>query len=518
MEKPPEPPAANSTPRLTAARGDESLDGLLSSAPPWLVSLIIHCALLLVVGLAAVEVRRQQTAEMDVELAPLGDDEVYAETLGEQLETPQPTLDQNLLATEIDTGYAISDLPPVDDPLAAPPVSLEPSTGASEGYFADVEAPSIGWALSGRQEGRKDALLRAYGGTATTQQSVDLALKWLAKQQGRDGLWSLRGPYADGASSENELAATAMALLAFLGDGHTHVKEGPYARVVARGMRGLIKMQGDDGEFVAERAPAYHRLYTHAQCTIVLCELYALTEDSLVREAARKAVDYSVKIQAPEGGWRYYPYQEADMSVTGWFVMALESARMAQLEVPTPTFDRVRKFLNSVATDGGTRYRYLPERAPSVTMTAEALLCRQYLGWPRTEPRLLDGVEYLSGSPVDWSRPNVYHWYYATQVMHHMGGEHWIAWNKVMRQVVPENQEKRGAERGSWDPAGDQWGTTAGRLYMTCLSTYMLEVYYRHLPLYSLKAKGAPAESAEAESERVDSAGADGAGAEAQEM
>ena len=40
------------------------------------------------------------------------------------------------------------------------------------------------------------------------------------------------------------------------------------------------------------------------------------------------------------------------------------------------------------------------------------------------------------------------------------------------------------SERGSWDPQGDAWGSQGGRLYVTCMSLYMLEVYYRYLPLY----------------------------------
>jgi hypothetical protein len=54
-----------------------------------------------------------------------------------------------------------------------------------------------------------------------------------------------------------------------------------------------------------------------------------------------------------------------------------------------------------------------------------------------------------------------------------------------MRQAVPEAQVKKGPESGSWDPDGDKWGSYGGRLYVTCLSIYMLEVYYRHLPIYS---------------------------------
>jgi hypothetical protein len=81
----------------------------------------------------------------------------------------------------------------------------------------------------------------------------------------------------------------------------------------------------------------------------------------------------------------------------------------------------------------------------------------------------------------------VYYWYYATQVCHHLEGRHWRAWNDVMRTVLPAHQEQDGKERGSWDPDGDAWGNSGGRLYVTCLSIYMLEVYYRHLPIYQLE-------------------------------
>ena len=72
-----------------------------------------------------------------------------------------------------------------------------------------------------------------------------------------------------------------------------------------------------------------------------------------------------------------------------------------------------------------------------------------------------------------------------------MGGEPWKRWNAVMRQVMPAQQIPRGKEGGSWNPRGsgneedDQFAGSGGRLYVTCLSIYMLEVYYRHMPLYS---------------------------------
>jgi hypothetical protein len=66
-----------------------------------------------------------------------------------------------------------------------------------------------------------------------------------------------------------------------------------------------------------------------------------------------------------------------------------------------------------------------------------------------------------------------------------MEGDAWAKWNGVMRTALPASQVKSGPEAGSWNSQSDEWGFLYGRLYTTCLSTYMLEVYYRHLPLYT---------------------------------
>jgi hypothetical protein len=317
---------------------------------------------------------------------------------------------------------------------------------------------------------------------------VGLGLRWLAAQQSRSGLWSLSGPYSDGSRGENVEAATAMALLAFQGAGYLPNGDSsePFTQVVRRGWSALLKRMSDSGEF-DRNVPDHHRMYTQAQCTIALCELYAMTGDAQYYEPAQKAIDYLVRVQSPAGGWRYTPDPingESDMSVTGWVVMALQSARMAGIEVPSPVFDRITKFLDSVAREGGSRYAYRANEGATLTLTAEALLCRQYLGWARDDPRLVLGVEYLLANLPDWERRNVYYWYYATQVLHHVEGAPWREWNVVMRKMLPANQETRGRERGSWNPGQDRWGREGGRLYVTCLSICVLEVYYRHLPLY----------------------------------
>lgn len=455
------------------------LSAFLHDSPPWLLSALVHMTLLIFLGLMFLQAKQDDDLLLDAG---------YTEYVGDALEEPSELAD-----TEFDMDDAVlvpQNLPVVEDPFSTPDAQeLAPNPVFANG---PVMPSNIGIALTGREAGMKEALVKAYGGTAKTEGAVDLGLRWLAAQQHRNGWWSMTGPYDDGASSNNDQAATGMALLAFQGAGYTPQGDPkhPYTPVVVRGWDVLLKSQGPDGEFFKDVRTG-EQLYTHAICTIALCELFAMTGDYQYRDAAQKAIDYAVKIQAPEGGWRYYPGIESDMSVTGWFVMALQSARMAGLDVPSPTLSRVEEFLESVSRDGGSRYAYRSRDGAKLALSAEGLLCRQYLGWERTDPRLVAGVEYILGNLPDWDQQNVYYWYYATQVCHHMEDEAWRTWNQKMRKLLPEKQIRRGRERGSWDPNDDTWGSDAGRLYVTCLSIYILEVYYRHLPLYQTGTLGA---------------------------
>ena len=119
-------------------------------------------------------------------------------------------------------------------------------------------------------------------------------------------------------------------------------------------------------------------------------------------------------------------------------------------------------------------------------MTAEALLCRQYLGWARNDSRLMSGVEYISDHSIDFRDRNVYYWYYGSYAMFQFGGSLWKKWNEDMkaallptqRQEFDPQTKKPLDEDGSWDPIGE-WGLAGGRVYSTALGAMTLEVYYR---------------------------------------
>lgn len=479
--------ASNAIPSEPADRDQDALPPLLSlsemmlEAPPWLFSAALHMIMVIVLGLLFIVPKHTEEILLSFD---------YQEDLGEDVSGSEFEVSLDLTENEIEAALTPQMLPEIEDPLSVPPVVVE---SPLQSQVVDSESEPIRMALSGRETGMQQALLDAYGGTSSTQQAVLEALRWLSRNQGKEGMWSMRGKYSDGVASENHEAATGMALLAFQGAGHTPNGDAkdPFTKVVDRAWKTLLKKQDETGNF-HHMSRGNGQLYTHAICTIALCELYGMTRDERYHEPAQQAVDYCVKIQGAEGGWRYFPGGGSDLSVTGWFVMALQSARMAGLEVPSLTLDHISKFLDSVSRESGSQYAYQVSNGTTRSMTAEGLLSRQYLGWRHSDGRLRRGADFLIDHLPSWEdgERNVYYWYYATQVCHHMEGRHWRAWNSVMREILPRHQIRKGRERGSWDPDGDRWGDSGGRLFVTCLSTYMLEVYYRHLPIYQIELLG----------------------------
>jgi len=346
--------------------------------------------------------------------------------------------------------------------------------------------------LAGRTGSVRAMLLSKGGGSTASEKCVTGGLRWLARYQQSDGKWSFHhGPDDPGSLGQCTTGATGLAILAFLGAGHTHRSEhARYRTTVDKGLRFLLsqmKREGAGGD-LRGTVVGNEGMYAHAIATLALCEAYGQTRDSKLREPAQRAVNFILAAQDPKGGgWRYSPREPGDTTVTGWQLMALKSAKNSRLKVPERVLVNAGHFLDSVQTADGGRYGYVA-RGDTPPMTAIALLCRMYLGWARGHSSLQSGVEYLSRrgpSPDD-----IYYDYYATQVLHHWGGSEWKKWNGVLRDRLVETQVKQGDAAGSWKPTGDRGAGPGGRLYQTCLSVMTLEVYYRYLPLYQKETAG----------------------------
>jgi hypothetical protein len=345
-----------------------------------------------------------------------------------------------------------------------------------------------------------------------TEAAIELGLTYLADQQQSNGSWRLA---RDGETAEHrrtltvesDTAASGLALLSFLGAGYHH-RSDKYGDVVRSGLEFLITNQQVNGDLYTPADPASNRsawLYSHAIASIALCEAYGMTQDPALREPAQRAVDFIFQSQHPQrGGWRYEPRVGSDTSVSGWMVMAMRSAELANLAVPAEAWQRVDIWLDmaQASDESAELYRYNPLAPNTVTqghgrrvtksMTAVGLLMRMYTGWRRGDREMIAGADFLLnnlpevGSVRDPQR-DTYYWYYATQVMFHMRGEYWQRWNDQLHELLTSSQERVGPLAGSWDPWSplpDRWAPHAGRIYVTTMNLLSLEVYYRHLPIY----------------------------------
>ena len=353
---------------------------------------------------------------------------------------------------------------------------------------APLERINAGFSMR-RPDVRRDAA-KNLGGNDASERAVERGLKWLARHQFADGHWSIHELNCTDhecqghGSFQSNTAATGLALLAFLGAGYTH-QSGEYQEVVRKGLAWLTSHQKKDGDLFTDESE-FVWLYSHGMAAIPLCEAYGMTRDAALKKPAQRALDFVVAAQHPDfGGWRYRPRFESDTSVSGWQLMALKSGEMAGLSVPKSAYDGVSKWLDSVESESSPgRFKYHPSKPVTLAMTAEGLLMRQYLGAKRSDVALTAGANYLKARLPREAEQDAYYWYYATQVMFHMQGEHWAEWNASLRDMLIRMQSKEVATEGSWAPDDAKWGKSGGRHYTTCLNLLMLEVYYRHLPLY----------------------------------
>ena len=345
-------------------------------------------------------------------------------------------------------------------------------------------------------------LVAGQGGNAETEAAVAAALRWLAAAQARDGRWDavqfgagqeelVLGQDRGGAGRNADTGVTALALLAFLGAGHSHV-QGEYQDNVRRGLDFLLRSQAADGSLFGD-ATLYAQMYCHSMATFALAEAQAVTGDRRLEAAVTKAVNFSLAAQnTSTGGWRYRPGDTGDTSQLGWQIMALASAERAGIDVPDQTWNRVDRFLQSVRRgNSGGLASYRPDSPASTSMTAEALYCRLVLeetsGANLAEAAAAEATTQLLATPPNAERINLYYWYYATLALHHRQQSNdaaaaaWRTWNDAMTTALTKTQVTDGNDAGSWN-SNTVWGGYGGRVYTTAMAAMCLEVYYRYAP------------------------------------
>ena len=338
------------------------------------------------------------------------------------------------------------------------------------------------------------------------ESSVDQGLAYLASVQEEDG----RFP----GEEVGQPAVTSLAVMAFLSRGHMP-DEGKYGLQISKAIDFVLTTQKRRGYFsllpvappASHMTPAQTVTYNHSIAGLMLGEVYGMTKgerSTRIEAALTNALIYHREVQTQQkekpsdsGGFRYGypegPNASSDMSVTGWALMFLRSARNAEFNVPKQYFDEGLDFvercyeLDPALHDNGI-FRYRPlESDPqgnaqiSLPNTASAMLTL-ILGGRHEHVGVRGGVAWFQARPYPkpWQEGYFYlSSYYTSQAMAQVGGD---SWNQIFPQIAA-NLLAEQSKDGNWPPGG---GTerTYGPCYSTSLAILSLTPAYQLLPIY----------------------------------
>src|SRR5262249_4423594 len=144
----------------------------------------------------------------------------------------------------------------------------------------------------------------------------------------------------------------------------------------------LLKAQNKDGYLVTGFGGG-GAIYGHAIATLALSHAHAQTSGPLrddIGKALERSLAYSLKTQRTagvgKGGWRYMPFgNDADMSITGWQLLALAAVRETDRKVPAESIERALAFVKTTHDPRTGSYRYIPGYGqPTTACTAGAVL------------------------------------------------------------------------------------------------------------------------------------------------
>lgn len=358
------------------------------------------------------------------------------------------------------------------------------------------------------EEGKKIAIDAFANSDTRVLKLVDEALNWLMRHQNKKDFWECKDyvkncPFdkRDNTAEIKEdydIAVTGLALLAFLGAGHTHIqnqktdlsdgKSGlppgeQYRITVERGLKWLLSIQNPDGSFRNQRhQEKKENMFEQAMAILAISEAHGMTGDPQLKYAAERALAFVSHAKNPDKGWRYTPLcGDNDTSVTGWQVFALKSGKVGGLNIKRNDLVDASRWLDDMTNGESGKVGYAKKGEGSTTITSIGIICRMLLGWRNDSPLLKKGAEIvISDKSYLGETANFYHIYQSTLAMFQMGGKYWEEWNSTMTNYLNETQVKEGCEQGSWSAAKDIW--CKSRVYSTALGALSLEVYYRYLP------------------------------------
>ena len=341
--------------------------------------------------------------------------------------------------------------------------------------------------------------------------SVERALQWLASQQQRDGSFPTM--------SQGQPGVTSLCVMAFVAHGHLP-GDGPYGTRLERAIEYIVSCQKANGllALVGPRGKTISRnvshpigstaAYNHALSALLLSEVYSmgggdLEENQKVIEKALQATlvmqRWPKRRQVDEGGWRYVNsfsddgQYDSDLSVTGWHLMFLRSAKNTGFDVPKESIENGVAYVRRCFEPKFQTFALVADPTDQISrgMAGAGILAMAHAGMHDSKEARIAGDWLLKEGFAKYNecRPysrrgwidDRYHYgvFCASQAMYQLGGSHWRKFFPPTVAVILDNQ----AKNGSWNSEA-HIDAKYGNAYTTALMALTLGAPNQLLPIF----------------------------------
>ncbi len=361
---------------------------------------------------------------------------------------------------------------------------------------AASDAPSVNM-LSADEQSRVDS-------------AVERAFLWLAAQQRQDGSFPTL--------EAGQPAVTCLCGMAFLAHGYVPGDERygvnlEFAVDYVLGCQkenGLITVVGPDGPEISRQIAhelGFTAAYNHAISSLMLSELYrtagTVGPTERIEEAIRRSIAATLQMQQwpkgrPEdhGGWRYvddFSNQDSDLSITGWSLLFLRSAKTAGFDVPQKAIDDGVAFSRRTFSKPHGAFGYLADVGDhrSRGMAGAGILAFAHAGLAG-EAEAIRSAEWIMRQNFEeynrvekftqeWFNDR-YHYglFNCCQGMYQLGGKYWEEFYPRAVRTVLANQQ----DDGSWPAESHFYDGRFGNAYTTALVLLTLSAPNQQLPIY----------------------------------
>jgi hypothetical protein len=273
---------------------------------------------------------------------------------------------------------------------------------------------------------------------------------------------------------------------------------------------GLVTLLGPNGPRISR--DIYYEIgtcaaYNHAISSLMLSEVYGMSETqraTRINAAIEKSVAVTLEMQNwpkeyPEdrGGWRYVHdpagQPDSDLSVTGWNLMFLRSARNAGFTVREEPIDEAIAYVRRCFSNEYGAFQYFggSQDHRSRGMAGAGILALAHAGFHNAPEATQTGDWILRHNFDDYNEIATFNrawphdrYHYAVfnccQGMYQLGGRYWEEFFPRVVEVLLKHQQRD----GSW-PADSHWHDSQfGSAYTTALVVMTLGAPNQLLPVF----------------------------------